>query len=162
RSSAASPCACGSTASCTTSSRRRGTCTPGSRRASRSWRASTSRGAALPRTAASRRGGAGAPPPSPSRSSPARQSTPPKPAPFPLSLHAALPISFERSLAVRLRVDGVLHDLLAPPRHLHAGLASRVKIMAGLDIAERRLPQDGRIALRVGGRDVDVRVSIVP
>ena len=69
---------------------------------------------------------------------------------------------FERSLAVRLRVDGVLHDLLAPPLHLHAGLASRVKIMAGLDIAERRLPQDGRIALRVGGRDVDVRVSIVP
>jgi general secretion pathway protein E len=69
---------------------------------------------------------------------------------------------FERSLAVRLRVDGVLHDLLAPPRRLHAALVSRVKIMAGLDIAERRLPQDGRIALRVGGRDVDVRVSIVP
>ena len=69
---------------------------------------------------------------------------------------------FERSLAVRLRVDGVLQDLLAPPLRLHAALASRVKIMAGLDIAERRLPQDGRIALRVGGRDVDVRVSIVP
>ena len=69
---------------------------------------------------------------------------------------------FERSLAVRLRVDGVLHDVLAPPRRLHAALVSRVKIMAGLDIAERRLPQDGRIALRVGGRDVDVRVSVVP
>jgi general secretion pathway protein E len=69
---------------------------------------------------------------------------------------------FERTLAVRLRVDGVLQDLLAPPLRLHAALASRVKIMAGLDIAERRLPQDGRIALRVGGRDVDVRVSIVP
>jgi general secretion pathway protein E len=69
---------------------------------------------------------------------------------------------FERSLAVRLRVDGVLHDLLAPPLRLHASLVSRVKIMAGLDIAERRLPQDGRIALRIGGRDVDVRVSIVP
>jgi general secretion pathway protein E len=69
---------------------------------------------------------------------------------------------FERSLGVRLRVDGVLHDMLAPPRRLHAALVSRVKIMAGLDIAERRLPQDGRIALRVGGRDVDVRVSIVP
>ncbi len=69
---------------------------------------------------------------------------------------------FERSLAVRLRVDGVLHDVLAPPQRLHAALVSRVKIMAGLDIAERRLPQDGRIALRVGGRDVDVRVSIVP
>jgi len=69
---------------------------------------------------------------------------------------------FERTLAVRLRVDGVLHDVLAPPRRLHAAVVSRVKIMAGLDIAERRLPQDGRIALRVGGRDVDVRVSIVP
>jgi general secretion pathway protein E len=69
---------------------------------------------------------------------------------------------FERSLAVRLRVDGVLHDELAPPHRLHAALVSRIKIMAGLDIAERRLPQDGRIGLRVGGRDVDVRVSIVP
>jgi general secretion pathway protein E len=69
---------------------------------------------------------------------------------------------FERSVAVRLRIDGVLHDLLAPPLSLHAALVSRVKIMAGLDIAERRLPHDGRIPLRVGGRDVDVRVSIVP
>ncbi len=69
---------------------------------------------------------------------------------------------FERSVAVRLRLDGVLHDVLAPPRSVHAALVSRLKIMAGLDIAERRLPQDGRIALRVGGRDVDVRVSIVP
>src|SRR5262249_46196195 len=69
---------------------------------------------------------------------------------------------FERTPAVRLRVDGVLQALLAPPLRLHAALASRVKIMAGLDIAERRLPQDGRIALRVGGRDVDVRVSVVP
>ena len=69
---------------------------------------------------------------------------------------------YERTLAVRLRIDGVLHDVLAPPRGSMPPLASRVKIMAGLDIAERRLPQDGRIALRVGGRDVDVRVSIVP
>jgi len=69
---------------------------------------------------------------------------------------------FERSLAVRQRIDGILHDVLAPPRRLHAALVSRVKIMAGMDIAERRLPQDGRIALRVGGRDVDVRVSVVP
>jgi general secretion pathway protein E len=69
---------------------------------------------------------------------------------------------FERSVAIRLRIDGVLHDLLAPPLSLHAALVSRVKIMAGLDIAERRLPHDGRIALRIGGRDVDVRVSIVP
>src|SRR5262249_58499942 len=67
-----------------------------------------------------------------------------------------------RSVAIRLRIDGVLHDLLAPPLSAHASLVSRVKTMAGLDIAERRLPHDGRIALRIGGRDVDVRVSIVP
>ena len=69
---------------------------------------------------------------------------------------------YERTTAVRFRVDGVLHDVLAPPAHLHATIASRVKIMAGLDIAERRLPQDGRICVRVAGRDVDIRVSIVP
>src|SRR5439155_1334284 len=57
---------------------------------------------------------------------------------------------------------GLLHDVLAPPAHLHARLVSRLKIMARLDIAERRLPQDGRIRIRVSGRDVDVRVSIVP
>src|SRR5262249_38484003 len=68
----------------------------------------------------------------------------------------------QRSLAVRLRVDGVLRDLLAPPLHAHPGPASRVTTMAGPDSAERRLPQGGRIALRVGGRDVDVRVSIAP
>jgi general secretion pathway protein E len=69
---------------------------------------------------------------------------------------------YERSVAVRFRVDGILHDVLAPPAHLHPTIASRIKIMAGLDIAERRLPQDGRIRVRVAGRDVDVRVSVVP
>jgi len=69
---------------------------------------------------------------------------------------------YERGLAVRFRVDGLLHDVLEPPARLAATLASRVKIMAGLDIAERRLPQDGRVAVRIAGRDVDVRVSIVP
>jgi general secretion pathway protein E len=69
---------------------------------------------------------------------------------------------YERSLAVRFRIDGVLHDVLAPPVRLAAALASRVKVMAGLDVAERRLPQDGRLAVRMAGRDVDVRVSIVP
>src|SRR5881628_3793962 len=69
---------------------------------------------------------------------------------------------WERGLAVRFRLDGLLHDVLAPPGRLAATIAARVKIMAGLDIAERRLPQDGRIRLRVAGRDVDVRVSIVP
>ena len=69
---------------------------------------------------------------------------------------------FERTTAVRFRIDGILHDVLSPPARVHATLAARVKIMAGLDIAERRLPQDGRIRLRVAGRDIDVRVSLVP
>jgi general secretion pathway protein E len=69
---------------------------------------------------------------------------------------------YERGLAVRFRIDGVLHEVLAPPARLHAALASRVKVMAGLDIAERRLPQDGRLQVRIAGRDVDVRVSLVP
>ena len=69
---------------------------------------------------------------------------------------------YERTTAVRFRVDGLLRDVLSPPARLHPTIVSRVKIMAGLDIAERRLPQDGRIRLRVAGRDVDVRVSVVP
>ena len=63
---------------------------------------------------------------------------------------------------MRFRIDGVLRDVLEPPRALHAALVSRLKIMAQLDIAEKRLPQDGRIALRIGGRQVDVRVSTLP
>ncbi len=70
--------------------------------------------------------------------------------------------SFEQRLRVRLRVDGLLREVLAPPRALAPLLVSRVKVMAGLDIAEKRLPQDGRIALRVAGRAVDVRVSTLP
>lgn len=70
--------------------------------------------------------------------------------------------SFENRLSVRFRVDGVLHEVLQPPRALGALLVSRVKVMAHLDIAERRLPQDGRISLRVAGRPVDVRVSTIP
>jgi general secretion pathway protein E len=68
----------------------------------------------------------------------------------------------EGVLVVRFRIDGLLHDVLSPPPRLGPALASRVKIMAGLDVAERRLPQDGRVGVRVAGRDVDVRVSIVP
>jgi len=68
----------------------------------------------------------------------------------------------DRGVSVRFRIDGMLHDVLSPPQHLHPALLSRLKVMSGLDIAERRLPQDGRLRLRVGGRDVDVRVSIVP
>jgi general secretion pathway protein E len=69
---------------------------------------------------------------------------------------------FEQSSVVRFRRDGVLGEVARPHRALHAAMASRIKIMANLDIAEKRLPQDGRIALRLGGRSIDVRVSTVP
>jgi general secretion pathway protein E len=69
---------------------------------------------------------------------------------------------FERRSLVRFRVDGALRDVVEPKRSLHAAMVSRVKIMAELDIAERRLPQDGRIMLRIAGRPVDVRVSTLP
>jgi len=70
--------------------------------------------------------------------------------------------SFENRLLVRFRVDGVLREALQPPRAWGPLLVSRVKVMAHLDIAEKRLPQDGRISLRVAGRPVDVRVSTLP
>jgi general secretion pathway protein E len=70
--------------------------------------------------------------------------------------------SFESRLQVRFRVDGVLREVLAPPRALAARLVSRIKVMAKLDIAEKRLPQDGRISRAFGGRKVDVRVSTIP
>src|SRR5688500_19113856 len=66
---------------------------------------------------------------------------------------------FESYSVVRYRIDGVLRDIVRPRRALHAALVSRIKIMANLDIAEKRLPQDGRILLRLGGRPIDVRVS---
>jgi general secretion pathway protein E len=69
---------------------------------------------------------------------------------------------YEKELDIRLRVDGMLHRVLAPPKIIQDALISRVKIMAGLDIAEKRLPQDGRIRLLIGGRDIDIRVSIIP
>jgi general secretion pathway protein E len=69
---------------------------------------------------------------------------------------------YERSSAVRFRVDGTLREVVQPNRALHAALISRLKIMAELDIAEKRLPQDGRISLRIGTRAVDVRVSTLP
>lgn len=70
--------------------------------------------------------------------------------------------TFESRLSVRMRVDGVLREVLQPPRNLGALVVSRIKVMAALDIAEKRLPQDGRISLRVAGRPVDVRVSTLP
>jgi general secretion pathway protein E len=69
---------------------------------------------------------------------------------------------FERSLAVRFRIDGVLYDIITPPKRFQPIVISRVKIMAGLNIAEKRLPQDGRIRIRLAGKDIDIRVSIVP
>jgi general secretion pathway protein E len=69
---------------------------------------------------------------------------------------------FENRLIVRYRIDGVLHEIESPPRRLSSAVISRVKIMANLDIAERRLPQDGRIRLRMQGKEVDLRVSTVP
>ena len=70
--------------------------------------------------------------------------------------------SFENRLQVRFRIDGMLREVLSPPRNLGPLLVSRIKVMAHLDIAEKRLPQDGRISLRVAGRAVDVRVSTIP
>jgi len=69
---------------------------------------------------------------------------------------------FEGHLKVRYRIDGVLHDVEAPPQKLAAAVISRIKIMAKLNIAERRLPQDGRIKLKIQGRDIDARVSTIP
>ncbi|MBI5055925.1 MAG: type II secretion system ATPase GspE [Nitrospirae bacterium] len=69
---------------------------------------------------------------------------------------------YEKGLDVRFRVDGILRKVLSPPRIIQDALISRIKIIAGLDIAEKRLPQDGRIRLLVGGKDIDIRVSIIP
>ena len=69
---------------------------------------------------------------------------------------------FENRLVIRIRVDGILQEVMQPPRALAPLIASRIKVMAKLDIAEKRLPQDGRISLRIAGRAVDVRVSTMP
>ncbi len=69
---------------------------------------------------------------------------------------------FEKELAVRFRIDGVLYEIVKPPPRLQASIVSRVKIMAGLNIAEKRIPQDGRIRIRMAGREIDLRVSTLP
>jgi len=69
---------------------------------------------------------------------------------------------YEKSFRVRFRIDGVLYDVMQPPMKLKAAITSRLKIMAQLDIAERRLPQDGRIKIRMGAKEVDFRVSTLP
>lgn len=68
----------------------------------------------------------------------------------------------ERGLRVRFRIDGVLHETMSPPRHLHPALVTRIKVMSNMDIAERRIPQDGRTTLKVDGRLVDIRVASLP
>lgn len=69
---------------------------------------------------------------------------------------------FEDEFKIRVRADGVLYEMVPPPRHLANAIVTRVKVMSNLDIAERRLPQDGRIELNVGGNSVDLRVSVLP
>jgi general secretion pathway protein E len=69
---------------------------------------------------------------------------------------------FEQELLIRFRIDGILYDTITPPKAIQPLLISRIKIMAGLNIAEKRLPQDGRIRLKVAGRDIDMRVSVIP
>ncbi len=69
---------------------------------------------------------------------------------------------YEKELRVRYRVDGILHDVHSPPKHLATAIVSRIKVMADLDIAERRLPQDGRATIKVDNRQIDIRISIVP
>src|SRR5205823_13846820 len=69
---------------------------------------------------------------------------------------------YEGRSVVRFRIDGELRDVIEPPRALHAALAWRLKVMASMDIAEKRLPQDGRMALKLGDKSVDVRVSTLP
>ena len=70
--------------------------------------------------------------------------------------------SYEKIFRIRFRIDGVLHEMLAPPKRLESAILSRLKIMSSLDIAERRLPQDGRIKLRYNTREIDFRVSTLP
>ncbi len=69
---------------------------------------------------------------------------------------------FENDLVVRFRVDGMLYDVISPPKRIQPAIISRIKVMSGLNIAEKRLPQDGRIRLRIAGRDIDLRVSTIP
>jgi type IV pilus assembly protein PilB len=68
----------------------------------------------------------------------------------------------EHTMTIRMRIDGVLQDMVPPPRKMQAAIATRIKILSRMDIAERRLPQDGRFKIKAPGRDIDVRVSVIP
>ena len=67
---------------------------------------------------------------------------------------------FEKETVIRLRIDGVLYDVARPPKGFQAGISSRIKLMGELDIAEKRLPQDGRIKIKIAGKDIDIRLSV--
>jgi general secretion pathway protein E len=69
---------------------------------------------------------------------------------------------YEKDMSVRFRIDGILFDIFKPPKKLQNAITSRLKVMANLNIAEKRLPQDGRIPLKVGGKDIDIRMNVVP
>ena len=69
---------------------------------------------------------------------------------------------YETKLTIRFRIDGTLYERLNPPKAFHSAMVSRLKVMAGLDIAERRMPQDGRIKIKIAGKDVDIRLSVIP
>lgn len=69
---------------------------------------------------------------------------------------------YERNMRVRFRIDGVLHDVMEPPVRMHASLISRIKVMANMDIADRRLPQDGRMSIKIEGKSIDIRVASLP
>lgn len=69
---------------------------------------------------------------------------------------------FEKEILIRYRIDGVLHQVMSPPKRIQGALASRIKIMAHMNIAEKRIPQDGRIDIRVAGKPIDIRVSVLP
>ena len=69
---------------------------------------------------------------------------------------------FDKEVMIRFRVDGVLHDILRQPKKVHAAISSRIKVMASMDIAEKRIPQDGRIFRKVAGKEIDIRLSTIP
>ncbi len=69
---------------------------------------------------------------------------------------------YERELVVRFRIDGVLYNIISPPKRFQSSILSRIKVMGGLNIAEKRLPQDGRIRIKIAGKDIDIRLSVVP
>ncbi|MDY7034607.1 MAG: type II secretion system ATPase GspE [Thermodesulfobacteriota bacterium] len=69
---------------------------------------------------------------------------------------------YQQDLKIRFRIDGLLYEMFSPPKRLHPSITSRIKVMAGLNIAEKRVPQDGRIEIRVGDKNIDIRVSILP